>query len=87
MARIIAIANQKGGVGKTTTALNLLAAIGQARQRPFAIDLDPQCHLSHIFGVQPKSADAERLLEKERTLRANLLLRAQLEQEHGEEAL
>jgi len=54
---ILAVFNQKGGVGKTTTALNLLAAIGQARQRPFAIDLDPQCHLSHIFGVQPKSAD------------------------------
>jgi len=54
---ILAVFNQKGGVGKTTTALNLLAAIGQARQRPFAIDLDPQCHLSHIFGVHPKSAD------------------------------
>ena len=54
---IIAVFNQKGGVGKTTTALNLLAAMGQAKQRPFGIDLDPQCHLSHIFGVQPKSAD------------------------------
>jgi chromosome partitioning protein len=54
---IIAVFNQKGGVGKTTTALNLLAAIGQRKQRPLGIDLDPQCHLSHIFGVHPKTAD------------------------------
>jgi len=54
---VIAVFNQKGGVGKTTTALNLLAAIGQRKQRPLAIDLDPQCHLSQIFGVNPRLAD------------------------------
>ena len=54
---IVAVFNQKGGVGKTTTALNLLAAMASRKQRPLAIDLDPQCHLTHIFGVHPKNAD------------------------------
>jgi chromosome partitioning protein len=53
----IAVFNQKGGVGKTTTALNLLAAVAQRKARPLGIDLDPQGHLSHIFGVQPRAAD------------------------------
>ena len=54
---IVAVFNQKGGVGKTTTALNLLAAIGRHKQRPLAIDLDPQCHLSHVFGVHARTAE------------------------------
>jgi chromosome partitioning protein len=54
---IIAVFNQKGGVGKTTTALNLLAAVAQRKTRPLGIDLDPQGHLSHIFGLQPRLAD------------------------------
>ncbi len=54
---VIAVFNQKGGVGKTTTALNLLAGIAQRKQRPLGIDLDPQGHLSGIFGAHPRLAD------------------------------
>ncbi len=57
MMAIIAVFNQKGGVGKTTTALNLLAAIARGGQRPLGIDLDPQAHLSHVFGVTTKRAE------------------------------
>src|SRR6266576_798754 len=54
---VIAVFNQKGGVGKTTTALNLLAGIAQRKQRPLGIDLDPQAHLSSIFDAHPRLAD------------------------------
>jgi chromosome partitioning protein len=54
---VIAVFNQKGGVGKTTTSLNLLAGIAQRGQRPLGIDLDPQAHLSSVFDAHPRFAD------------------------------
>jgi chromosome partitioning protein len=52
----IAVFNQKGGVGKTTTTLNLAAALGRSGQSPLVLDLDPQGHLSSIHGNAPNEA-------------------------------
>lgn len=56
--RKISILNQKGGVGKTTTAVNLAAALSQAGQRVLALDLDPQAHMTIHFGLDSEKIEA-----------------------------
>src|SRR4051812_27245865 len=55
--RLIALMNQKGGVGKTTTTVNLAAALAQTGRSTLVVDLDPQAHSTLHLGVDPRTLE------------------------------
>jgi len=69
VTRTIAVANQKGGVAKTTTVATLGAALFQQGQRVLLVDLDPQACLTFSLGIDPEDLDTSvhQMLVRERT--------------------
>lgn len=71
--RVVAIINQKGGVGKTTTAANLCHAIAEADFKVTVIDLDPQGHLAVSLGITDQQSGIDQAMLKEKKISEQLI--------------
>jgi chromosome partitioning protein len=77
--RIIALANQKGGVGKTTSTMNIGAGLNKLGKKVLLVDLDPQAHLTYSLGIEAHELDKTvyELLKGETTLEEVLIYRGE----------
>lgn len=72
MGNIVSVSNHKGGVGKTTSAVNIGAALAQLGHKVLLIDLDPQANLSQSLGLEGKEPNTYQLLKGERAVPINV---------------
>ena len=71
--KVIAIINQKGGVGKTTTSANLGSAIAELGKKVTIIDLDPQGHLAVSLGVRKNQSGIDEVLTGEKSIQQQVI--------------